>query len=45
MGVSIPSGPKYYNKLVEKELEIYKREVEDKFKNSYMNNTYQFPWK
>lgn len=39
----IHKGPKFFNKLVEKELEIYKLEVEDKFKNSYMNNTYQFP--
>eukprot|EP00347_Sterkiella_histriomuscorum_P014833 403359352 len=44
-GQPIPKGPKFYNKLVEKELEIYKKEVEEKFKNSYMNNTYQFPRK
>ncbi len=41
----VPKGPKYYNAMVERELEIYKKEVEDKFKASYMNNTYQFPRK
>lgn len=39
-GGAIPKGPKFVNDLVEKELEIYKKEVEEKFKNSYMNNTY-----
>ncbi len=39
-GGAIPKGPKFYNAMVEKELEIYKEEVEDKFKTSYMNNTY-----
>jgi hypothetical protein len=43
--VPIPAGPKYVNPLVEKELEIYKKEVEDKFKSSYMNNSYKFPRK
>lgn len=44
-GGTVPIGPKFMNQLVEKELEIYKKEVEEKFKSSYMNNTYQFPRK
>lgn len=44
-GGTVPIGPKFINHIVEKELEIYKKEVEDKFKSSYMNNTYQFPRK
>jgi hypothetical protein len=44
-GGSVPMGPKYINEMVEKELDIYKKEIEDKFKTSYMNNTYQFPRK
>ena len=39
-GMQIPKGPKYYNAMVERELETYKKEVEEKFKTSYMNNTY-----
>lgn len=42
-GGSIPSGPKFVNELVEKELSNYKIEVESKFKSSYMNNNYVFP--
>jgi hypothetical protein len=38
--MQIPKGPKFYNAMVERELEIYKKEVEEKFKSSYMNNTY-----
>lgn len=44
-GGTIPIGPKYVNDLVEKELESYKKEVEEKFKISYMNNSYKFPRK
>ena len=39
-GGTIPSGPKFVNEEVEKELESYIKEVEEKFKKSYMNNTY-----
>ena len=38
----MPVGPKYVNALVEKELDTYKKEVEEKFKDSDMNNNYKF---
>lgn len=44
-GYPVPQGPKFINEAVERELETYKVEVEDKFKKSYMNNSYQFPRK
>jgi hypothetical protein len=44
-GQPVPKGPKFLNEAVEWELDMYKKEVEDKFKISYMNNTYQFPRK
>lgn len=43
--MQIPRGPKFINEGVEWELDVYKNEVEEKFKESYMNNTYQFPRK
>ena len=39
-GKPIPKGPKFINEGVERELDLYKLEVEEKFKESYMNNTY-----
>ena len=39
-GGAVQNGPKFINEAVEWELDVYKREVEDKFKKSYMNNTY-----
>lgn len=42
---TVPSGPKFLNELVEKELSNYKVEVEVKFKSSIMNSTYAFPRK
>ena len=44
-GGIVPSGPKFINDLVEKELSNYKLEVETKFKGSLMNSTYAFPKK
>mmetsp|Transcript_12189 Transcript_12189/g.8876 ORF Transcript_12189/g.8876 Transcript_12189/m.8876 type:complete len:100 (-) Transcript_12189:36-335(-) len=44
-GGSVPKGPKFVNEAVEKELEIYKKEVEEKCKTSYMYNNYVFPRK
>lgn len=44
-GGQVPSGPKFINDLVEKELSNYKVEVEGKFKISVMNSTYTFPRK
>lgn len=44
-GGTVPSGPKFVNDLVEKELSNYKVEVEAKFKVSVMNSTYAFPRK
>ena len=41
-GLAVPKGPKFINEPVERELDMYKREVEEKFKESYMNNTYKF---
>lgn len=41
-GGTVPSGPKFVNELVEKELSNYKQEVEVKFKTSIMNNNYVF---
>ena len=41
-GLAIPKGPKFINEPVERELDLYKKEVEEKFKESYMNNTYKF---
>lgn len=41
-GGTVPSGPKFVNDLVEKELANYKIEVEQKFKVSQMNSTYVF---
>jgi len=41
----IGKGPRFYNKLVEDELNIYKKEVEEKCKKSSMNNNYKFPRK
>ncbi|MFM7857564.1 MAG: hypothetical protein ACKO96_37985 [Flammeovirgaceae bacterium] len=41
-GGTVPSGPKFVNELVEKELSNYKQEVEAKFKTSLMNNNYMF---
>ena len=37
MGHAVPKGPKFINEPVERELDLYKKEVEDKFKESYMN--------
>jgi len=37
--------PKFFNEPVEKELTAYKKEVEEKFVLSLMNNTYVFPRK
>ena len=44
-GLQIPKGPKFINEPVERELDMYKKELESKFKESYMNNTYMFPRK
>lgn len=44
-GGQIAKGPRFVNQLVEDELSLYKKEVEDKFKTSRMNNTYIFPRK
>jgi hypothetical protein len=44
-GGTVPSGPKFVNDLVEKELWNYMVEVEAKFKISAMNSTYVFPRK
>jgi len=41
-GGTIPSGPKFVNELVEKELANYKAEVEIKHKASVMNSEYVF---
>ena len=41
-GAKIPKGPKFVNEAVEKELIIYKKEVELKFHTSKMNNSYIF---
>lgn len=41
-GGTIPSGPKFVNELVERELANYKAEVEIKFKDSVMNAEYVF---
>ena len=41
-GGTIPSGPKFVNELVEKELANYKAEVETKYKASVMNAEYVF---
>jgi len=41
-GGTIPSGPKFVNELVEKELANYKAEVETKYKASVMNSEYVF---
>jgi uncharacterized protein YpmS len=41
-GGTIPSGPKFVNELVEKELSNYKAEVEIKYKASIMNTEYVF---
>ena len=38
-----PSRPIYYNEAIELELLIFKREIEEKFAASRMNQTYRFP--
>lgn len=41
-GGTIAKGPRFINHLVEEELAMYKKEVEEKFLTSVMNNSYVF---
>jgi hypothetical protein len=42
---TILNGPSFINEAVERELDIYKKEVEEKSLSSFMNNNYVFPRK
>jgi hypothetical protein len=42
---TILNGPSFINEAVERELDIYKKEVDEKSSSSFMNNNYVFPRK